>query len=124
LKDLLTIRDAVVAAVKANPASTETHLGFEVMFAGLKGPAVTSAYVETKQERSTRHEISIMSGETTVTITFIENGKVFMTLPGEMKRGNKEYSFRCNHSTVIFDDAGMVEGPVVREIINGIKHFI
>lgn len=124
MKELIAIRDCLRGVVKQCPGHNHVHLGFDVMFAGLKDPAITSAYNKVDQGRSTKHEISFMTGTVTVTFTFIENGKVFMTLPGVLKVDEVEYKFQANHSAVVFEDKTRVESPLVREIITAVKHFI
>lgn len=124
MKELIVIRDAVRGVVKQHPSQAEVHLGFDVMFAGLKDPAITTTYSKLDQGRSTKHHLSFMSGDVTLSFTFIENGKVFMTLPGKLKVGEDEYGFQANHSAVVFEDKARVESPLVREIITAVKHFI
>ncbi len=124
MKELIAMRDNLRNVVKQCPTQADTHLGFEVMFAGLKDPAITTAYNKVDQGRSTKHELTFMSGEVMLTFTFIENGKVFMTLPGTLKVGEAEYGFQANHSAVVFVDKTRVESPLVREIVTAVKHFI
>lgn len=124
MKELIVIRDSLRKVVSNCPARDDVHLGFDVMFAGLKDPAITTAYSKLDQGRSTKHHLSFMSGDVTLSFTFIENGKVFMALPGKLKVGEDEYDFQANHSAVVFEDKARVESPLVREIITAVKYFI
>lgn len=124
MKELIAIRDCLRSVVKQCPGHDHVHLGFDVLFAGLKDPALTTAYSKLDQGRSTKHDISFMVGDVTVHFTFIENGKVFMTLPGTLKVADEVYTFQANHSAVVFEDKTRVESPLVREIITAVKHFI